>query len=120
MFTDVALMAGATIGLYGLLGLIQQQKCACLHFVISWNHRHHVVKRRFHPGVLWICLFLSPIFLAQCRTKQFWLHSLTAGLIALIAILPWPIQLYLQHPDLFIVWFWKIISAVSLVFLLRN
>lgn len=26
MFTDVALMAGATIGLYGLLGLIQQQK----------------------------------------------------------------------------------------------
>ncbi|MBW3116796.1 ArnT family glycosyltransferase [Providencia rettgeri] len=108
MFTDVALMAGATIGLYGLLGLIQQQK---MRMSALWLSLGTIVtmlsKGVFIPGVLWICLFLSPIFLAQCRTKQFWLHSLTAGLIALIAILPWPIQLYLQHPDLFIVWFWE-------------
>lgn len=108
MFTDVALMAGATIGLYGLLGLLQQQK---MRMSALWLSIGTIVtmlsKGVFIPGVLWICLFLSPVFLAQCRTKRFWLYSLAAGLVALIAILPWPIQLYLQHPDLFMVWFWE-------------
>lgn len=108
MFTDVALITGATIGLYGLLGLIQQQKMGmsaiwfCVGTIVTM-----LSKGVFVPGVLWICLLLAPVFLAQCRTKQFWLYSFTAGLLALLAILPWPVLLYLQHPDLFMVWFWE-------------
>lgn len=108
MFTDVALMAGATIGLYGLLGLIQQQKLLMSSLWLSLGTVITMLSKGvFIPGVLWICLILSPIFIRQCRTKQFWLFSLSAGLIALVAILPWPIHLYLQHPDLFMVWFWE-------------
>ncbi len=108
MFTDVALIAGATVGLYGLLGLIQQQK---ILMSAIWLTLGTVItllsKGVFVPGVIWICLFLSPIFLPQCRTKQFWFSCIIAGLVALVLILPWPILLYLHHPDLFIVWFWE-------------
>ncbi|MGG4609793.1 ArnT family glycosyltransferase [Providencia sp. Me31A] len=108
MFTDVSLMAGATIGLYGLLGLIQQKKMTMSAFWLSLGTVITMLSKGvFIPGVLWICLFISPIFVTQCRTKSFWLHCLIAGLLALVAILPWPIQLYLHHPDLFIVWFWE-------------
>ncbi|MEQ5128287.1 hypothetical protein ABN225_15920 [Providencia alcalifaciens] len=108
MFTDVSLITGATIGLYGLLGLIQQQKIAtsafwlCLGTIITT-----LSKGVFIPGVLWISLFLAPVFLVQCRSKQFWLPALFAGLVSLIAILPWPIMLYVQHPELFVTWFWE-------------
>lgn len=108
MFTDVSLMAGATMGLYGLLGLIQQKKMTMSAFWLSLGTVITMLSKGvFIPGVLWICLFISPIFVTQCRTKSFWLHCLIAGLLALAAILPWPIQLYLHHPDLFIVWFWE-------------
>lgn len=108
MFTDVSLMAGATIGLYGLLGLIQQKKMAMSALWLSLGTVITMLSKGvFIPGVLWICLLASPIFVVQCRTKSFWLHSFVAGLLALVAILPWPTQLYLQHPDLFMVWFWE-------------
>ncbi|MEY0302867.1 ArnT family glycosyltransferase [Providencia manganoxydans] len=108
MFTDVALITGATIGLYGIQGLIRQEK---IIMSALWLMIGTVItmlsKGLFVPGVLWLSLLLAPIFLPQCRQKMFWLPAIIAGLVALLLILPWPILLYRQHPDLFITWIWE-------------
>lgn len=108
MFSDTALTAGATVALYGIVGLIRQEKIAasavwlCVGTVVTL-----LSKGVFIPGVLWITLFLSSLFFAQCRTKFFWNPVILAGIISLVFILPWPVLLYIKHPDLFMVWFWE-------------
>lgn len=108
MFTDVALIAGATIGLYGILGLIQQQQ---IRMSTLWVTLGTVIamlsKGALIPGVLWISLLLAPVFLPQCHQKTFWIPIIVAGFAALILILPWPILLYRQQPELFMAWFWE-------------
>lgn len=107
MFTDVALTAGTTIALYGLVGLILQQKVtASAVWLCIGTASTLLSKGVFIPGLLWITLCLSPLLLTQCRTKAFWYPCLLAGTGALVLILPWPVMLYLSHPDLFMVWFW--------------
>nr|WP_092517624.1 hypothetical protein [Xenorhabdus japonica] len=107
MFTDTALITGTTIGLYGLLGLIKNEKTSysCLWLIIGTTVTL-LSKGVFIPGLLWICLVLAPIFLKHCRAKYYWLSALLSGIIALILILPWPVMLLIEHPDLFKVWFW--------------
>lgn len=89
MFTDVALITGATIGLYGIQGLIRQEK---IIMSALWLMIGTVItmlsKGLFVPGVLWLSLLLAPIFLPQCRQKMFWLPAIIAGLVALLLILP--------------------------------
>lgn len=107
MFTDVALVAGTTVALYGLVGIILQQKVATSALWLCLGTTATLLSKGiFIPGVLWITLFACPVLLTQCRTKAFWQPCLFAGIAALVLILPWPVMLYLQHPDLFIVWFW--------------
>ncbi|MDE9430457.1 ArnT family glycosyltransferase [Xenorhabdus bovienii] len=107
MFTDTSLITGTTIGLYGLLGLIKNEK---KRYSILWLAIGTAItmlsKGVFIPGLLWICLLLAPVFLKSCRAKQYWLNIFFAGVIALILILPWPAMLLIEHPDLFKVWFW--------------
>ncbi|OTA19863.1 dolichyl-phosphate-mannose-protein mannosyltransferase family protein [Xenorhabdus beddingii] len=107
MFTDTALITGTTLGLYGLLGLIKNEKTpySCL-WLIMGTAITLLSKGIFIPGLLWLCLLLAPIFLKGCRTKQYWLSALTSGVIALVLILPWPVMLLIEHPDLFKIWFW--------------
>lgn len=108
MFTDVALVAGATIGLYGILGLVRQLKITTSAIWLALGTIITMLSKGvFVPGILWISVLLAPVFLPQCRQKIFWLPVLAAGFAALIFILPWPIILYQQHPDLFITWFWE-------------
>ncbi len=107
MFTDTALIAGTTIGLYGLLGLIKHEKTgySCL-WLIMGTVVTLLSKGVFIPGLLWSCLVLAPVFLKHCRTRQYGLNALVSGIIALILILPWPVLLFIEQPDLFKVWFW--------------
>ena len=108
MFSDTALTAGATIGLYGILGIIQQKQIrSSLLFLCTGTVVSMLSKGIFVPGVLWLTVFLSPLFLPACRTRNFWQPCVIAGLISVIFILPWPVLLYLKHPDLFFVWFWE-------------
>ncbi|WP_086108251.1 ArnT family glycosyltransferase [Xenorhabdus vietnamensis] len=107
MFTDTSLITGTTIGLYGLLGLIKNERTgySCLWLIIG-TAITLLSKGVFIPGLLWICLVLAPVFLKHCRTKHYWLSALLSGIIALILILPWPVMLLIEHPNLFKVWFW--------------
>lgn len=108
MFTDVALMAGTTMALYGLVGLIiQQQRISSAIWLSLGTVITMLSKGVFIPGLIWITLLLSPLFFTACRTKQFWYPVLWAALGAAVLIIPWPIALYWQHPSLFIVWFWE-------------
>ncbi|MDE9590860.1 hypothetical protein KKJ23_25315, partial [Xenorhabdus bovienii] len=72
MFTDISLVAGTVIGLYGLLGLIKKEKIvySCLWLIIG-TVTTLLSKGIFIPGLLWICLILAPVFLKFCRTKQY-------------------------------------------------
>ncbi|MEI9600365.1 hypothetical protein V5049_14585 [Moellerella wisconsensis] len=107
MFTDTALIAGATMALYGLSGLIKNQK---LGYSILWLSLGltlaMLAKGVFVPGVIGLTLLIIPIFQPDCRRKSYWLSALIAGIIALILILPWPVMLYLSHPEQFYEWFW--------------
>ncbi|BET98257.1 ArnT family glycosyltransferase [Xenorhabdus taiwanensis] len=107
MFTDTSLITGTTLGLYGLLGLIKNEKTgySCLWLIIG-TVVTLLSKGVFIPGLLWICLVLAPVCLKHCRTKQYWLNALLSGIIALVLILPWPVMLFIEHPDLFKIWFW--------------
>ncbi|PHM39884.1 dolichyl-phosphate-mannose-protein mannosyltransferase family protein [Xenorhabdus mauleonii] len=107
MFTDTALVAGTVIGLYGLMGLIKNEKTgySCLWLTVG-TATTLLAKGVFIPGLLWICLILAPVFLKSCRTKQYWLNTILSGIIALVLILPWPVMLLMEHPDLFKTWFW--------------
>lgn len=108
MFTDVALMTGTTVALYGLTGLILQKKITMSALWLCLGSASTFLSKGvFIPGVLWITLCACPLLQAQCRTKTFWMPCLLAAAGTLVLILPWPVMLYLQHPDLFIVWFWE-------------
>lgn len=65
-----------------------------------------LAKGVFVPGVIGLTLLIIPIFQPGCRRKSYWLSALIAGIIALILILPWPVMLYLSHPEQFYEWFW--------------
>ncbi|MBD2819854.1 hypothetical protein ID852_03940 [Xenorhabdus sp. 42] len=107
MFTDTSLIAGTIIGLYGLQGLIKNEKIvySCLWLTIG-TAATLLSKGVLIPGLLWICLVLAPVFLKQCRTPQYWRNAFISGVIALILILPWPVLLFIEHADLFKIWFW--------------
>ncbi|WP_336983356.1 MULTISPECIES: ArnT family glycosyltransferase [unclassified Cedecea] len=108
MFSDTALTAGATVALYGIVGLIRQEKVAASAVWLGLGTIATMLSKGvFIPGVLWITLFLSAFFFTQCRTKAFWYPVILSGLLALIFILPWPVLLYSKHPDLFMAWFWE-------------
>ncbi|WPU22723.1 hypothetical protein RI049_22290 [Cedecea neteri] len=108
MFSDTALTAGATVALYGIVGLIRQEKVAASAVWLCLGTAGTLLSKGvFIPGVLWITLFLSPLFFAQCRSKVFWYPVICAGAVSCIFILPWPVLLYSKHPDLFMVWFWE-------------
>ncbi|WGO83110.1 ArnT family glycosyltransferase [Arsenophonus apicola] len=107
MFTDTALIAGTIIGLYGLLGLIKQENNL---FSTLWLTAGTIItmlsKGVFVPGLIWICLILAPICLKACRNKRYYSLAIIAGLLSLCLILPWPILLFRDSPELFKVWFW--------------
>ncbi|HGJ5876752.1 MAG TPA: ArnT family glycosyltransferase [Arsenophonus sp.] len=107
MFTDTALITGTIIGLYGLLGLIKQEKKL---FSTLWLTAGTVItmlsKGVFIPGLIWICVILAPICLKSCRNRRYYFLSIIAGFLSLCFILPWPILLFHDSPELFKVWFW--------------
>ncbi|WP_163363264.1 ArnT family glycosyltransferase [Enterobacter cloacae] len=108
MFSDTALTAGATIGLYGIQGLINQEKIrSSVLFLSAGTVVSMLSKGIFIPGLLWMTLIISPLFLTSIRSRDFWRNCIFAGIISSVFIIPWPVLLYLKHPTLFIEWFWE-------------
>jgi 4-amino-4-deoxy-L-arabinose transferase-like glycosyltransferase len=107
--TDVALMAGTALALYGMTLLI----CAPhrwrsagwwlgLGIGIAFMSKGLIV-----PGVLCLSGILLWIILPELRTRQTFHAIALASIIAAPFVFIWPILLYQNSPALFMEWFWQ-------------
>ncbi|MGI4812440.1 MAG: ArnT family glycosyltransferase [Janthinobacterium lividum] len=116
MFSDVALMMGAALATYGLLGVVLSATRAS-PTAAGPRHRDAVLlglgvgmawlsKGVFMPGVLAASALCLPLLLPACRNAA---YARALG-IALLVFAPfgviWPLLLALRSQTLFISWFW--------------
>ena len=108
MFTDVSLLAGATIAMYGILLWTQQNascKTAGLWLGVG-NGMAFLSKGFFFPLVMGISSILLFLLLPRLRNQ----NTFKTLLISLVCAAPflgiWEGLLYLDAPDLFYTWFW--------------
>lgn len=120
LMTDVALLAGASIALYGLMALVRtfedmtrddaaQARAARRHAALWLGLGVGIAmmsKGVFVPLVFGLAALGVPCVVPACRDRRF----AFALLVALAVFLPfatiWPIALYTRSADLFRVWFW--------------
>lgn len=105
LITDMALLAGLALGLYGFaLGLrrnIVGGLCLGTGAGIAF-----LAKGLIGPGLLGLVVLLLPT-LSPVWRKRAYLQSLAAAAVAALPwLLVWPVALYLRSPELFMTWLW--------------
>jgi 4-amino-4-deoxy-L-arabinose transferase-like glycosyltransferase len=109
MFTDVALLTGTTIALYGMALLVKHTECwksagIWLGFGIGIAF---LSKGLFVPAILGASFLAAFLMFPAMRTKR----TIYAVLLALLTALPflilWPLLLYRHSHELFIEWLWN-------------
>lgn len=121
MMTDVALMAGAALGLAGLYELVvalgtprrgtgvRIDRSAADRAALAFGAGVGITfmtKGLFLPLVFGATLCTLPVLYPACRGREF---ARALGLAALVFApfaLIWPIAFYYRSPELFKVWFW--------------
>ncbi|WP_052321483.1 ArnT family glycosyltransferase [Ralstonia sp. A12] len=112
MITDVALLAGATIGFCGLFECVQSAVQTTAHKRSSpWllgvgMGMALLAKGVFIPLVFCITLAGAWVLFPACRSRAFLRKISIAALVFLPFATIWPTLFYLRAPDLFRVWFW--------------
>jgi len=110
LITDTALLAGFSIGLYGLCLSLRRPLLAGIALGTGAG-LGFMAKGLFAPGVLGLCALLLPVMFSSWRHRG---HLLTLA-IAAVAIVPWvtlwPWALHQRSPDLFDQWFWINVSG---------
>jgi 4-amino-4-deoxy-L-arabinose transferase-like glycosyltransferase len=105
LITDVALLAGFSIALYGFT-LSTRRRTAGGFWIGTGTGIGFLSKGLLAPGVIGIAAVALPVLFRQWRRKGYALSLV----IALAAVLPWvviwPAALYHRSPDLFLEWFW--------------
>jgi len=108
MFTDVALLSGDTIAMYGMALIINRQtqwKRAGLWLGLGIGIAF-MSKGFFTPIVLSIAATALWMLLPHARTRSTVLALATAFLVAAPFLFIWPMLLYQHSPPLFMQWFW--------------
>lgn len=121
MMTDVALMAGAALGLAGLYELVTALNAPRRTADGAHDHRRadraamafgagvgitFMTKGLFLPLVFGATLAVMPLLYPACRRRDF---ARAVGIAALVFApfsLIWPTAFYCRSPELFKVWFW--------------
>lgn len=107
LMTDVALLAGASVALFGLMSLAIAPRPgrAALWLGLGVGIAM-MAKGVFIPLVFGIAAVTVPLLVPACRTRRY----VQALLIAFALFVPfatiWPAALYGRSPELFKVWFW--------------
>ena len=105
LITDVAMLAGLSLGLYGIalsrrrtvLGGILLGTGAGIGFMS---------KGLLAPGMLVIIALILPIAFSAWREKPYGYSLFVAFITAIPWFMLWPLALYLRSPELFTEWFW--------------
>ncbi len=105
LITDVSMLAGFAIGLYGLALSLRRPVLAGL-WLGAGVGIGFMSKGLIVPGVLGVVSLLLPV-LFKCWRNRGYANCL---LVALVAATPWltiwPFALYQRSPALFVEWFW--------------
>lgn len=105
ILTDLALLAGVAIGLYGMAIGLRREWAGGL-ICGTGAGLTFMAKGLVGPGMLGLTVLLLPLLDKTWRTKAWW--KFTAGCV--LASVPWcsiwPIALYLRSPALFREWIW--------------
>ena len=105
LITDIALLAGLALSLYGLaLGTrrtVIGGLCLGTGAGIAF-----LSKGLLGPGLLGLTALLLPLLHPVWRSRGYVVGLLVAGAATLPWVLVWPLALYLRSPELFSVWLW--------------
>ena len=105
LITDISLLAGFVIALYGLALALRRPAWGGFWLGIGAGIGF-MSKGLLAPGVLGLTCIALPIVSPVWRTRRY----LLTLVVALLAVLPWltiwPIAVYLRSPSLFYEWFW--------------
>lgn len=105
LITDVALMAGFTLAIAGLVDAWRAPLRAGA-MLGTGAGMAFMAKGLFGPGQLGLVALVLPVCFAACRSRTYWLSMAWAALFALPWVVLWPLVLYQQSPALFDDWFW--------------
>jgi len=105
MITDIALMAGFVVALYGLALALRRPVLGGI-WLGTGVGIGFMSKGLLAPGVLGLACLILPAVFPRWRTRSYLLTLAVAFLAALPWLTIWPIALYLRSPALFHDWFW--------------
>jgi 4-amino-4-deoxy-L-arabinose transferase-like glycosyltransferase len=105
LITDVALLTGFALALYGLALSMRRHLLGGL-LLGSGVGIGFMSKGLLAPGMLGIISLALPILFKPWRTKQYALCLLVAFTATLPWLTLWPALLYQRSPQLFMDWFW--------------
>jgi 4-amino-4-deoxy-L-arabinose transferase-like glycosyltransferase len=105
LITDIALLAGIAMALYGLALSLHRAIPAGLLLGTGVGIAF-MSKGLLGPGMIGITAMLLPVVFRTWRTRAY----LTTVVVSVVAALPWliiwPLALYQRSPELFTQWFW--------------
>ncbi|MFA5073897.1 MAG: glycosyltransferase family 39 protein [Nitrospirota bacterium] len=104
LITDVALLAGFAIALYGL-ALSRRLSKSGGFWIGTGTGIGFLSKGLLAPGILGL-IALVLLFFPLWRRKEYFVSLGIAALAALPWFIIWPAALYFRSPDLFVEWFW--------------
>lgn len=105
LITDIALIAGIAMGLYGLAVALRRPVLGGI-LIGTGAGIGFMSKGALAPGMLGIIAVTLPSFFAPWRNRTYGSALLIAAVAALPWISAWPLALYMRSPDLLGEWFW--------------
>lgn len=105
MITDIALLAGFAIALYGL-ALSRRRFVLAGFWLGTGTGIGFMSKGLIAPGMIGLTALLLPLLFRDWRSRQYAVCLAVAFLAALPWLSIWPVLLYLRSPELFMEWFW--------------
>lgn len=104
MITDVALVAGFAVTLYGLASANENPWIAGFWTGTGLGITF-MTKGLLGPGLLGLTIILLPIFFRNWRTGAYFISLIIAAIAILPWLLWWPVTLYFRDVELFKQWF---------------
>ena len=105
MLTDVALLSGCVVALYGL-ALSQRRPALGGVWLGLGTGIGFMTRGLLMPGVIGIACLILPAIFPQWRTRRYLLTLAVALGAALPWLVIWPVAVYHRSPELFHEWFW--------------